>query len=109
LPVTVAVRAGVVARRHGVTTIRCRFGGCQHRNADVISARIGLRRSSTQPSCPARSQAGADCINLSALPGIHVFAAARMKTWMASELGLVRVPLLRAASRVHPTWVTSPA
>ncbi len=26
------------------------------------------------PSCPARSQARADCVNLSALPGIHVFS-----------------------------------
>src|SRR5262245_27864936 len=29
----------------------------------------------TQSSCPARGQAGADCVNLPALPGIHDFAA----------------------------------
>jgi hypothetical protein len=39
-------------------------------------------------SCPARSQACADCVNLSALPGIHVFFSYFGKTWMAPELGL---------------------
>src|SRR5216683_8250039 len=41
-----------------------------------------------------RSQACADCVNLSALPGIHVFLQARHRrqTWMASDLGLARGP-----------------
>jgi hypothetical protein len=34
-------------------------------------------------SCPARSQACADCVNLSALPGIYVlFFCDAIKTWM---------------------------
>src|SRR6185436_15022297 len=39
-------------------------------------------------SCPARSQACADCVNLSAVPGIHDLAASISKTWMAGHQGI---------------------
>jgi len=58
---------------------------------------------------PGRSQACADCVNLSALPGIHVFRAAS-KTWMASQLGLARVARHDVPEVGHTRLpVTSPA
>src|SRR5215204_4318361 len=42
------------------------------------------------------------------VPGIHVFVAAG-KAWMASELGLARVPLKQTPKSGKPTSVTSPA
>jgi hypothetical protein len=50
----------------------------------TLLGRAGLRKRRTlvSPSCPARSQACADCVNLSAMPGIHVLRDA--KTWMAA-------------------------
>src|SRR5438552_3692228 len=60
-----------------------------------------------------RSQACADCVNLSALPGIHVFLQARHRrqTWMASDLGLARGPhSLECRKSGKPRLaVTSPA
>ena len=49
----------------------------------VKPAGDGSRRSSLTPvSCPARSQACADCVNLSALPGIHVLLSSSAKDRM---------------------------
>src|SRR5262245_17251129 len=45
---------------------------------------VMARTHAMNSSCPARSQACADCVNLSALPGIRAFSAMSLrKSWMA--------------------------
>src|ERR1700736_6507077 len=53
-----------------------------------------------------RSQACADCVNLSAMPGIHVFLCAPRKRQDVDGIGPRACPrsaLIGAASRVNPT------
>jgi hypothetical protein len=63
----------------------------------VKPAGDGSRWSSLTPvSCPARSQACADCVNLSALPDIHVLLSSSAKDRMAA-----RTRAGRAAARAN--------
>jgi hypothetical protein len=51
-------------------------------------------------SCPARSQACADCVNLSALPGIYVLLSSSANDRMARELGRFAAA---ARANIHAT------
>jgi hypothetical protein len=51
-------------------------------------------------SCPAGTQVWADCVNLSALPGIPVFLFGSAKTWMAGTSPAMTSPFVRPARHV---------
>jgi hypothetical protein len=66
----------------------------------VKPAGDGSRWSSLTPvSCPARSH-WADCVNLSALPDIHVLLSSSAKDRMARELGRLAAA---ARANIHAT------
>jgi len=70
-------------------------------NPRVKPAGDGSRWSSLTPvSCPARIQAWADCVNLSALPDIHVLLSSSAKDRMARELGRLAAA---ARANIHAT------
>src|SRR2546423_5844744 len=76
----------------------------------LLPAGGGSRWKSLSPaSCPARSQTCADCVNLSALPGIHVlpFVDATRRGWHRNS-GLPEFRTLDAASRVNSTCGDKP-
>jgi len=50
-----------------------------------------------------RSQAGADCVNLSALPGIHGFLVVQQDVDGTATRACPSCAYLSAASRVNPT------
>jgi hypothetical protein len=58
---------------------------------------------------PGHSRSKNGALSHAYVPGIHVLAAMRRKTWMASEVGLARPPRKKlAASRVNPTCDDKP-
>src|SRR5262244_1704649 len=103
-------------RAHALAHVLVVAGDLLHLVEEFFGKKVRIRidphlRSSgfSLSSCPARSQACADCVNFSALPGISVFFPCYGKD--VDGMGTRACPssaLLSAASRVNPTCGDKP-